>query len=51
MKELQKHDRVRTIGEIVSKTEQEFLSCENFGQTSLKELKKRLGQMGLTLKT
>jgi DNA-directed RNA polymerase subunit alpha len=43
--------KVRTIGEIVSKTEQEFLSCENFGQTSLKELKKRLGQMGLTLKT
>lgn len=43
--------KVRSIGEIVAKTEQEFLSCENFGQTSLKELKKRLGQMGLTLKT
>jgi DNA-directed RNA polymerase subunit alpha len=43
--------KVRTIGEVVSKSEQEFLACENFGQTSLKELKKRLGQMGLTLKT
>ncbi len=43
--------KVQTLGEVVAKTEQDFLSCENFGQTSLKELKKRLGQMGLSLKT
>ncbi len=43
--------KVQTLGEVVAKTEQDFLTCENFGQTSLKELKKRLGQMGLALKT
>jgi len=43
--------KVQTLGEVVAKTEQDFLACENFGQTSLKELKKRLGQMGLSLKT
>jgi DNA-directed RNA polymerase subunit alpha len=42
--------KIRALGEVVSKTEQDFLTCENFGQTSLKELKKRLGQMGLMLK-
>lgn len=43
--------KVRVVGDIALKTEQEFLSCENFGQTSLKELKKKLAQMGLALKT
>lgn len=42
--------KIRTLGEVALKTEPEFLSCENFGQTSLKELKKKLSSLGLALK-
>jgi DNA-directed RNA polymerase subunit alpha len=42
--------KIRTLGEVATKTEQEFLNCENFGQTSLKELKKKLVSLGMALK-
>ena len=40
---------LRTIGELVQKSEQELMSVKNFGQTSLSEIKQRLASQGLTL--
>ena len=33
---------IRTIGELVSRTEAELLGCKNFGVTSLNEIKQKL---------
>jgi DNA-directed RNA polymerase subunit alpha len=41
---------VRTLGDLVSKTESELLACKNFGQTSLNEVKQRLAEYGLDLR-
>ena len=42
--------KLRTIGELVSKTESELLACKNFGITSLTEIKERLMKSGLGLR-
>jgi DNA-directed RNA polymerase subunit alpha len=42
--------RVATLGELASKTEADLLSCKNFGQTSLNEIKQRLSEYGLELR-
>ncbi len=42
---------VRTIGDLVAKTEAELLGCKNFGVTSLNEIKDRLVQFNLNLRT
>jgi DNA-directed RNA polymerase subunit alpha len=42
---------IRTIGDLISKTEAELLGCKNFGVTSLNEIKERLSAMGLSLRT
>ena len=39
-----------TVGDLVQKTEEELLACQNFGQVSLNEVKEKLGELGLTLK-
>lgn len=41
--------KIRTIRDLVSKTDQELLSLRNFGKTSLKEVKERLAELGLSL--
>lgn len=41
---------VNTIGELTQKSEPELLSAKNFGQTSLTEIKRRLTEMGLSLR-
>ena len=41
--------KIRTIGELVTKTEEELLGVKNFGQKSLEEIKDRLKDMGLSL--
>jgi DNA-directed RNA polymerase subunit alpha len=41
---------VRTIGDLVAKSEPELLAVKNFGQTSLNELKQKLAEHGLTLR-
>ncbi|MCX7704268.1 MAG: DNA-directed RNA polymerase subunit alpha [Planctomycetota bacterium] len=41
--------KIRTIRDIVTKTEQELLSLRNFGKTSLKEVKSKLEEIGLSL--
>lgn len=40
---------IRTIGELVYKTEDDLLAVKNFGQKSLDEIKDRLKEMGLSL--
>ena len=41
---------VETIGDLVQKTDKELLQCQNFGQTSLNELKRKLAAHNLALK-
>ena len=38
-----------TIGDLCDRTEAELLECKNFGQTSLNEIKTKLGGLGLKL--
>lgn len=40
---------LKTIGELVSKQEEELLSFKNFGKRSLTEIKEKLEELGLTL--
>ena len=42
--------KVRTLGELATKTEAELLACRNFGQTSLNEVRERLAEYGLRLR-
>jgi DNA-directed RNA polymerase subunit alpha len=44
-----KNANIRTIGELVQKTESEMLKTKNFGRKSLNEIKEILGNMGLSL--
>ncbi len=44
-----KNANIRTIGELVQKTESEMLKTKNFGRKSLNEIKDILGQLGLSL--
>jgi DNA-directed RNA polymerase subunit alpha len=44
-----KNANIRTIGELVVKTEAEMLKTKNFGRKSLNEIKEILGGMGLSL--
>lgn len=41
--------KIKTIGELVSKSEEELLSFKNFGKKSLDEIRDRLKEMGLGL--
>ncbi len=41
---------VKSLGELADKTAEELLACQNFGQTSLNEVKQRLAEYGLTLR-
>ncbi|HET7295010.1 MAG TPA: DNA-directed RNA polymerase subunit alpha [Vicinamibacteria bacterium] len=44
-----KNANIRTIGELVQKTEAEMLKTKNFGRKTLNEIKEILGAMGLSL--
>jgi DNA-directed RNA polymerase subunit alpha len=41
---------IRTIGELIRRTEAELLGVKNFGVTSLNEIKKAIGNLGLSLR-
>ncbi len=43
--------QIRTLAELISKTEAELLGCKNFGVTSLDEIKEKLTSNGLNLRT
>jgi DNA-directed RNA polymerase subunit alpha len=42
---------IRTLGELTGKTEAELLGVKNFGVTSLNEIKKAIGNLGLSLRS
>lgn len=41
--------KIKTIGELISKTEEELLGFKNFGRKSLEEIKERLTELGMNL--
>ena len=41
--------KIETLGELVSKTESQLLSLRSFGKTSLREVKRKLADLGLEL--
>ncbi|HEV57779.1 MAG TPA: tetratricopeptide repeat protein [Phycisphaerales bacterium] len=41
---------IRTLGDLIMRTEAELLGCKNFGVTSLNEIKDRLAEYGLSLR-
>ena len=41
---------VQTVGELMQYTEADLLKTKNFGQTSLQELRTKLGSLGLSLR-
>lgn len=41
---------VQTIADLIHRTEKDLLSCKNFGQTSMNELKQKLNELGVRLK-
>ena len=43
-----KNADIKTIGELVQKTEAEMLKTKNFGRKSLNEIKEILSEMGLS---
>lgn len=42
-------ENIRTVGDLVQRTEAELLRVRNFGKTSLNEIKKKLASMNLSL--
>ena len=42
--------KVETVSDLLQKTEEELLKCKNFGNTSLLEIKKKISELGLSLK-
>ena len=42
---------IRTIGDLTRKTDAELLGCKNFGVTSLNEIRKAIGSIGLSLRS
>ncbi len=45
-----KREGIHTVGELVSRSEQDLLDIRNFGFKSIEEVKQRLQEMGLSLK-
>ncbi|MCX7905789.1 MAG: DNA-directed RNA polymerase subunit alpha [Elusimicrobiales bacterium] len=44
-----KRAEIKTIGELVSKTEEDLMAIKNFGDKSLEEIKEKLKEIGLSL--
>jgi DNA-directed RNA polymerase subunit alpha len=42
-------ENIRTVSDLVSRSEEEMLKVRNFGKNSLNEVKKKLDEMGLHL--
>ncbi len=43
--------KIQTLGDIAARTEAELLDVKNFGQTSLDEITKKLGEFGMSLRS
>lgn len=46
-----KREGVTTVGQLIERTEEDLLDIRNFGQKSIDEVKQKLAEMGLSLKT
>ena len=46
-----KRAQINSIGELLTKTEDDLLNITNFGQKSLDEVKQKLDERGLALRT
>ena len=42
--------KIGTVGQLTEISEEQLLACKNFGQTSLVEIKKKVADLGLTLR-
>jgi DNA-directed RNA polymerase subunit alpha len=42
---------IQTIGDVITRTEEELLATKNFGQTSLADIRTKLAEMGLRLRS
>jgi len=42
---------IRTLADLIHRTDAELLGCKNFGVTSLNEIKKAIGNLGLSLRS
>jgi DNA-directed RNA polymerase subunit alpha len=42
--------KLKTLGELASRSESELMACKNFGQTSLNEIRQRLAEYGVKLR-
>jgi DNA-directed RNA polymerase subunit alpha len=42
---------IKTVGDLITRTSDELLAMKNFGQTSLNEIRSRLAEMGLGLRS
>ena len=45
-----KREGIHTVGELVSRSEQDLLAIRNFGSKSIDEVKEKLTELGLALK-
>ena len=45
-----KREGIHTVGELITRSEQDLLDIRNFGQKSIDEVKAKLAEMGLALK-
>jgi DNA-directed RNA polymerase subunit alpha len=43
-------NKIKTVGKVVNKTEEDLRSLPGMGDKGIKEIKKAIGKMGLTLK-
>ena len=44
-----KNANIRTIGDLIQRTEEELIKIRNFGRRSLQEIKEKLKEWGLSL--
>ena len=45
-----KREGIHTVGELISRSEQDLLDIRNFGSKSIDEVKEKLAELGLALK-
>jgi len=41
--------KIATVGDLITKTEEQLLEIKNFGKTTLKEVKKKLSQLNIMI--
>ena len=44
-----REEKIETVAELVRRSKDDLLQVKNFGKTSLREIEKKLDELGLTL--